>query len=472
MSFIQSVIQFFGFDRMVEAAGSTIDSDDYQWRRLTGDLERDLLPVTQQRMQKLAIHLWERNGLANRLIELPVAYMVGKGCRITCSDQGAQQVIDRHWKDGLNCWDLKLTKRARELALFGEQCWIAFRSGSGFVRFGYLDPALIEEVILDPDNIEQPIGIRTIADTSGRQRQYRVIVNVAEAAFGAAARAARDAMTDGECLFFRVNDLAAGGRGRSDLLPLMDWLDAYDEFLYGELDRADHLRNYVWDVTIKGATPEEVEARAKKIGAPAPNSVRVHNDSEEWQAVSPNLASYEAAAGARLFRNHILGSRSLPPTWFADGEDANRANSQSMAESTERVLETRQAYLGYMLVETMRYVLRSAWGVLDRDPSAEQREVLDSVRVEWPALTARDTTRYATAFQQAVVAGAQAIGDNLLTRRTVVALLASLAAQIGVEVDVDTELAAALRQRAEGGDDPGQFEPADLDTTPDEPLEA
>jgi hypothetical protein len=472
MSFIRSVFAFLGFDRMVEAAGATVDSDDHQWRRLTGDLERDLLPVTQQRMQKLALHLWERNGLANRLIELPVAYMVGKGCRITCADQEAQQLIDRHWKDGLNCWDLKLTKRARELALFGEQCWIAFRAASGFVRFGYLDPALIDRVILDPDNVEQPIGIQTIADAAGRQRRYRVIVNVPEAAFGPAAQDERQKMTDGECLFFRVNDLAAGGRGRSDLLPLMDWLDAYDEFLYGELDRADHLRNYVWDVTIKGATAEEVATRAKQIAAPAPNSVRVHNDSEEWQAVSPNLASYEAAAGARLFRNHILGSRSLPPTWFADGEDANRANSQSMAESTERVLETRQAYLGYMLVETMRYVLRSAWGVLERDPSAEQREVLDSVRVEWPALTARDTTRYASAFQQAVAAGAQAIADNLLTRKTVVALLASLAAQIGVEVDVDQELDAVLKQRAEAGDDPGQFEPAELDTPPDEPLDA
>lgn len=464
MGFLATISSMLGFGRMVEAAGASVDADDESWRRLSTDAQRDLAPVTQARMQKLAMYLWERNGLANRLVELPIAYMLGKGCRAVADDPDAQEIINRHWKDGLNCWDLKLPKRARELSLFGEQCWPVFRNpATGFVRFGYLDPALIDEVIADPDNIEQPIGVRTVADAAGNKRTFRVIVNVREQAFGRAARAMRAQMVDGECFFSRVNDLSAGLRGRSDLLPLCDWLDAYDEFLYGELDRADHLRNYVWDVTLKGASPDDVKARAKDIAAPQPNSVRVHNDAETWAAVSPNLATYEAAAGARLFRNHILGSRTLPPTWFADGEDANKSNSQGMAEPTERVLESRQTYLGFIIAETMRYVLRSAWGALDRDPTAEQQQILDSVRVEWPALTAKDTTKYATAFQQTVAAGVQAINEGLFTRETVVALLASLAAQLGVEVDVEEELKQAQQQKSDDGDDPDRFEPAVVD---------
>ncbi len=465
MGLLQSIGRVFGFGRMVEAAGQSIDADDDQWRRLSGDANRDLAPMTQERMQALAVYLWERNGLANRLIELPIAYMLGKGCRVVVDDEDAQAVLNRHWNDGLNCWDLKLQKRARELGLFGEQCWPIFRNAvSGFVRFGYLDPSLIDGVVSDPDNIEQPIGIRTKADEQGNKKTYRVVVNVRETAFGRAAQAMRAQMVDGECLYFRVNDLSAGKRGRSDLLPLCDWLDAYDEFLYGELDRSDHLRNYVWDVTLKGADAATVIQRAKEIQAPAPNSVRVHNDSETWAAVSPNLATYEAAAGARLFRNHILGSRTLPPTWFADGEDANKSNSQGMAEPTERVLESRQTYLGYAIAETMRYVLRSAWNALDRDVTEDEQAILDTVRVDWPSLTAKDTTKYSSAFQQTVAAGAQAIAEGLLTRETVVALLASLASQLGVEIDADAELAAALDERSKEGGDPSQFEPAVLDT--------
>lgn len=465
MGVLSSIVGWmFGSGRFVESAGETIDADDDQWRRLSGDANRDLAPMTQSRMQKLAVHLWERNGLANRLVELPIAYILGKSCRVVVDDADAQKLLTRHWNDGLNRWDLKLPKRARELSIFGEQCWIAFRNPmSGFVRFGYLDPSLIDDVVTDPDNIEQPIGVRTVADQAGNKKTYRTLVNVSEAAFGRKARSMRAQMVDGDCFYFSVNDLSAGRRGRSDLLPLIDWLDAYDEFLYGELDRADHLRNYVWDVTLKGADDAAVKKRAREIQAPGPNSVRVHNDAESWDAVSPALSAYEAAAGSRLFRNHILGARSIPPTWYADGEDANKANSQSMAEPTERVLEQRQGYLGYILAETMRFVLRSAWHALDREVTDDEQRILDSVRVDWPPLTAKDTTRYASAFASVVSAGVQAINEGLFSRETVVAMLASLAAQLGVEVDVEAELEEAQRQHSTGGGDPAQYATAVID---------
>lgn len=453
--------------RVVEAAGTTIDDDEDQWRPLSGDSRRDLQPMTQSRMQQLAVYLWERNGLANRLIELPVAYITGKGCSVTVDDPAALLVLKRHWADGLNCWDIKLPKRCRELALFGEQCWIAFRNpATGFVRWGYLDPSRIDGPVTDPDNVEQVIGVRTVPDERGNRRTFRTIVNVRETAFGRQARAMRAQMVDGECLYFRVNDLSAGKRGRSDLLPLCDWLDAYEEFLYGELDRTDHLRNYVWDVTLKGADETQVAKRAKEISAPAPNSVRVHNDSEVWKAESPQLNAYEAAAGGRMFRNHILGSRTLPPTWFADGEDANKSNSQGMAEPTERVLEARQTFVGHCIVEAMRYVLRSAWFALDRDVTEEEQRILDSVSVNWPALTAKDTSKYAAALQQVISAAAQALDAQLLSRETAVALIASLAEQLGVEIDAEAELEAALEDGATRGLDERGPVPPVLDPDP------
>lgn len=56
-----------------EAAGVTVDPDEDQWRRLSGRSERDLRAMTQHRMQKTAVWLWEANPVANRLIELPIA---------------------------------------------------------------------------------------------------------------------------------------------------------------------------------------------------------------------------------------------------------------------------------------------------------------------------------------------------------------------------------------------------------------
>jgi hypothetical protein len=427
---------------MREAAGVTVDADDDQWRRLSGDSHRDLSQMSQDRMQKMAVYLWERNALANRLIELPLAYLLAKGVRIETNDADAQKALDRHWNDGLNAWDIKLPKKLRELALFGEQCWPVFVRPNGVVRVGYLDPVLIATVVTDPDNAEQPIGVVTKKDIRGKARRYKVIVNVAETEFTQRTQEIRATFDTGSCFFFKVNDLCASSRGRSDILANMDWLDAYDEFLFGELDRAQFLRAFIWDVMLKGATEEEVKARAKTITAPAPGSVRVHNDAEEWTAETPSLQAADSGAAARVFRNHILGGQTLPPTWYADGEDANKANSNSMAEPTEKVLEMRQRFVGYMLLEVARFVLRVGWEALEREPTEAQQTILDELSIEWPEMTTKDTTKYASALTQCVTAAVAAVTAKFITRATAIRLVQAMASQLGVEFDADAEYQA------------------------------
>ena len=440
-------------DRMVEAAGATVDEDDDSWRRLTGDGRRDLSPITQDRMQRLAHYQWETNLLANRLIELPVAYLLAGGVRLTIQDdEDAQDALNAHWDDGLNAWDLKLTKRVRELALFGEQCFPVFRNElTKFVRLGYLDPALIETVVTDPDNREQPIGIVTKKNRKGVATRYRIIVNVPEEAFTQRTREIRATFTDGDCFYYRVNDLSSATRGRSDLLAQIDWLDAYDQYLYGELDRAAFLRAFMWDVTLKGASEAEVIERAKKITTPKPGSARVHNDSEVWSALAPSLQAADAAVGARLFRNHILGGATQPEHWFGGGGDVNRSTGESMSEPTEKMLAMRQKVVGYMLTDIGRYVVRSHWDALDRELKPEEAKILGTLTAAWPEMTSKDITKYAAAVVQVATAAAALIAEGLITRETALRLVQALAQRLGVEIDVEGELDAAQKELAESG---------------------
>jgi hypothetical protein len=430
-----------------EAAGVSVEEEEEGWRRLTGDGARDLAPMTHERMQKLAHYLWQTNLVANRLIELPLAYLLAKGVSWSVDDDDAQAALDRHWKDGLNAWDIKLPKRVRELSMFGEQCWPVFRNqATGGVRLGYLDPAKIATVVTDPENQEQPIGIVTKKDRKGRARRYRIIVNVPESAFDERTQQIRSTFADGDCFYFRINELSSATRGVSDLLAQMDWLDAYDQFLFGEVDRAAAVRAFVWDVTLSGATPAEVEARAKKITAPRPNSVRVHNEGETWKAEAPALNAYDAASAARLIRNHILGGATVPEHWYGGAEDVNKSTGSSMTEPTEKMLEMRRTLLGYMLEQVGQYVVRSHWGALDRELNASEADVLGSLVVEWPEMTAKDTTKYAAALQQTVAAIVQLIADSLLTRETALRVIAALVENFGVSIDVEAELSAALAE--------------------------
>jgi hypothetical protein len=443
-----------------EAVGVTVDNDDDQWRRLTGDVDRDLSPMTQKRMRDMALYLWEANLLANRLIELPVAYLLAEGVQLTVKDEENQKVLDRFWKDPINEMDLKLPQKVRELALYGEQCYPTFvNEMNGHVRLGYLDPALIETVVTDPDNRSQVIGIVTVKDKKGMARRYRTIINGPEDVFSARTQEIRQTFSDGEAFYFTINDLSNGRRGRSDLLAQIDWLDGYEQFLFGELDRASFMRAFLWDVTLTGATPEEVAKRSKEIYPPAPGSVRVHNDAEIWAAVTPSLNAQDSSENARLFRNHVLGGATVPEHWYGGGGDVNRATGESMGEPTFKVLSMRQRVIKHILESIGRYVLRQkamAYGEGDPDFAAPAW----SVTAIFPEMVAKDTAKYAAALQQVVMAAAAAVERHLMTAQTAVRLIGLVAGRLGVEIDAAAELRAAREEQS------AQAE-ADVFTEPD-----
>jgi hypothetical protein len=424
-----------------EAAGMTID-EDAGWTRLGADRKRDLSPISQRRMQELAAHQWEANRIANRLIELPTAFLLGEGVKLEADDPEAQKRLDRFWSDPLNRMDLNLEKHVRELALFGEQLWpVSVHPYTGFVRLKKLDPSDIEKVILDPDNVAAVIGVQT-RNRGGKRKLFRVIYNAAdEDLFSPPAQKLRAAMTDGDCFYYRINDLSSGARGRSDLLSAIDYADVYDQLLFGEAEGSVIKRAVLWDVTVKNATQEEVEERARNISAPEPNSIRVHNDNEEWQVLTPDLKSSDADTISRLIRNHILGGATVPEHWFGGGGDVNLATASSMGEPTYKVFSQRQRLLKAILEDVARYVLRQYALSLGIPEIAETDEW--QPRALFPELTARDVAKYAAALQQVTVSCAQAVTAGVMSEDTAVRLIALVAGLLGLEIDPAEELTAA-----------------------------
>lgn len=443
MGFLDTIKEFFTVRE--SAAGQTIDDDEEGWRRLTGDTDRDLAPITLRRSREVSAWLWQANVMANRIIELPLAYLLADGVKLEVNDEEAQAMLNRFWNDPINSMDLKLEKKVRELALFGEQCYPAFvNEHTGHVRLGYLDPALIETVVVDPDNPEQQIGIVTVKDRKGGARRYRVIVNgEEEELFSERTRKIRDTFTDGDAFYFNINSLSSGARGRPDLLASADWLDAYDDFLFGEVDRNRYLRAFVWDVTLKGSNPDDVAKRAREIAAPAPNSVRVHNDSEIWAAVTPDIKSGDTSESARLLRNHVLGGATLPEHWYGGGGDVNRSTGESMGDPAFKMMSMRQRTMKYMLEQIARFAIRQ-WAIKNQlSLDLGDGDFLPSA--VFPEMIARDTTRYAAALQQVVVAAAMAVERGFISRKLALRMIAAVASQLGVEIDVDEALDEATK---------------------------
>lgn len=439
---------------MREAAGAQGNDDETGWRRLGGDglssmNDRDLQPMQQDRMQKLAEYLWQSNLLANRLVELPLAYLLAEGVTLQCVDEEHQKLLNAFWADPINNWPMKLESRVRALGLMGEQCYIAsVREGDGFVRLGYLDPRQIATVVNDPVNPEQPIGVVTKRDNRGRQHKYRVMVlgEDGELFSEATARIRAEDFTDGVVLLYQLNKFPNGSRGRSDLLGQMDWLDAYDSFLFSELDRIDYLRRFVWDVTLQGADDATVKKFEKEFAPPAPNSTFVHNDSVKLEAKSPSLQAADTSASSRLLRNHVLGGATVPEHWYGGGGDVNRAAASEMGEPTFKVYSMRQGYLKRMLEEIGRFVLwAKAQAAGEKVDWAEDKWQVTAV---FPELLNRDVTKFASAMQALVTAVIQMIDAGLMTEETALKIVADVAQRFGQDFDAKTELVAARKEAA------------------------
>lgn len=436
--------------RVVEAAGSNSTEDDSDWRRLSGDNSRDLSPLAQGRMRDTAFYLWQANVLANRLIEIPLAYLLGEGVTLkpTGEDQQEQraQVLTDFWKHPINQLDITLERKLRELGLFGELALPAFVNPvDGTVQLGYLDPQHIETVVYHSDNPALPIGIVTVADKKGVKRRYRTVFNGPESLMTAGTQAARESFTDGDIFYFAVNQLAGDRRGRSDLSAVADWADAYDQFLFNELDRANLMRAFFWDVECAGSTEEQLREKAKKVKAPKPGSVRLHNESEKWTPQSPTLNAADSGEAARLFRNHALGAQTMPEHWFGGGGDVNRATGDSMSEPTFKAYSMRQRAVKHLLEAIGTFVLRQHYQARERG-ELDWNDPRTACEAAFPELTARDTTKYAAALAQVVTGCAMAIDKGVMTEETAVALIAAIAGRLGVEVDAANELADARRQ--------------------------
>jgi len=253
----------------------------------------------------------------------------------------------------------------------------------------------------------------------------------------------------------------------SDLLPLADWIDAYEKLLYGEVERAGFLRSFLWDVTLKDASQEDVDARARAISPPRPGSVRIHNESEEWRAVTPDLKSEDTTALGRFFRNHILGGAGMPEHWYGGGGDVNRATAAEMGDPTFKSLAMRQTFIKHMLEHmALHQVLRRmdpTGATMDPSELAHDRVPV----VEFPEMVTRDATAYASALQQVVVAGALALDRGLLDETSVVSLITLVASGLGADIDPVAALEGARADVARRAEADGFTEPDEDDVADD-----
>lgn len=450
---------------------------------------RDVPDYDHRRAMKLAYNLADINPLARRIGNIYKAFVVGSGVTYTVAAQERADELtkwlDRFWAD--NHLKTRLPARVKALSTTGEQCWSVAVDGAGQVRLGYVDPETIEGVIANPLNAEEDVAVVLgVKDKEGKAIVLKVIREEDDPNSAAYARRVAAAKGEtytlpsgiagttetgayaGSCFFWRVNAPPNARRGRPDTLAAIDYIDAYDQILMNDVDRTDLQKRFTWDVTLSGADAQAIKARAKELAAPPkPGTVNVHNDSEIWAAITPDLRMQDAQAGADLLLSYIATGTDMPKLWLNGTMDTNRATASEMPEATYMALEERQTFVQGMLAEVLCFVL-------DQAELAGQIERRDGLRpepwpvsVDMPELVRKDLNPAAAALGAVVTAVTAAkeahIIDCVVAQQAVVMALGNF----GLEVDiaemqkrVETEEAEAEVKQAEMmapyRDQPGQ----------------
>lgn len=391
---------------------------------------RELNPLQQQRSIELAFLLYESNPLGKAIVETVRDFVLGDSAKVTSDDpdesrrEDQNQIIDQFWNDYVNNFNVKLPNKVMELGLFGEQCYtVEVNPKDGHVRLGYIDPAAIQKVLVDPLNVERQLAVITyVRDAQGTSEEmwYKIICpdenpnskwfgrldalegivpglpsvsldsEGEETSVGGDSRVTwrntdgklQSHIASGSCFYFTVNRVSNATRGRTDLLSLIDWVDAFDQLLFNEMDRGLFLKAFIWDVKLEGYNDNQIEAYKKANPQPRPGAVRYHNERVEWDAVTPDLKAADSAYLADLILSYIATGARLPKTWLNGMMDVNKATAQELGTPALARLSLRQEYIKYMILQVITLVLDEAerHGII-----AKRKKVRGQLRpAAWP----------------------------------------------------------------------------------------
>lgn len=419
------------------------DEDAYNWRRLTTS-ERDLPTATQMRMIKIAHYLWVANPAARAIIETILDFCLGGGIQVTARSSEVQEVLDEFWAE--NHLDTRLEAKVRDLCLFGELLIpVRVNKGSGQVRLGNISPERIKAVTLDYFDEETPVEVTLSTSALGEEKKIKVIQNDEDASSSTYNHRV------GDTFYFTVNRCGSMTRGMSDLLHVADWLDAQDKFLFTMLENWALQASFVWDVTLENAQPPDIETFLKANRKVTPGSVRAHNETVKWSAVSPDLDMADASSAFRLLKSMVLWGTQIPETWTGVGEFANRSSAENLGDPAIKRLSRRQKYVIAIIKEILDFVVDQAILAKRIKPptNIEKRQEYLSYKILVPEMNAKDTSRIAAAFAQIITGLREARNEGWITDITATQTIANLITGFGVSIDAEKEAQEAGENKSE-----------------------
>jgi len=289
-----------------------------------------------------AVAACDSNPLAARLVQMTTEFVVGGGVRL----EGAAWA-QRFWRDPRNNLDQRVYRWCAELCRAGELFLVLSANPATGMQYVREVPASrIDAIDTDLDDAELEL-------------RYHQLTDDPEGRWWPSADLALQAPQ--VMLHYAINRPVGAIRGRSDLAPILPWLERYDMWLEDRVRINRYKGAYYWVVHVENALPGQIEAkRAQYSRIPRPGSLIVTDGHERWEAVQPHIEAGDVSADGRAIRMMIAAGAGVPLHYLAEGEGTNRATAREMGTATLRRFRHRQYVFAWMLEDLLRVAGRRA----------------------------------------------------------------------------------------------------------------
>jgi hypothetical protein len=376
-----------------------------------------------------------------------------------------------------------------ELSLYGEQ-FIRFfvNPYDGHVKIAQIDPSMIDQIETDPENIERVVRVHrrpqgpgqnvwssnfgsvsatglsaTGSPTAGASKRADARLRAPAASsydastpssgsggFGADTTAGEWLECPSECMQFAINKVSNAKRGKSDLATLLPWLRRYKDWLTDRVRINKYKGAFLWTIKLTGADRKTIDRKRMEYSYPPdPGSIVVHNESEEWSAVQPNISADDVEADGRAIKMMIAMGAGLPEHYLSEGGHVNYATAAEMGLPTFRKFQRRQDEVVLMIRAIVDRVLDEAVKAGTLPAGTDRR-----YDVNVPELVPDDNTTLATAASTMANALALARDRGWISDETAMKLLFGFA---NVPVDVEEERARIAHESSQKSVASSQF---------------
>lgn len=270
---------------------------------------------TRERVLSNCHAAYQRNPLANAIVQYTADFVVGDGFNLTCKNKDVEAALLAFIDNPDNAIREYERQAVIDLQVDGELALRFFGTG--------------QDMVSVPQRPWELHWIRTEPGFFRRAQLYHFQreTHTGDDPTGAVETVTEDVPAD-EIHFVAINRHSYELRGRPELYRLLPWLRADKEY-HEEGARQHKWRNAIyWHVKVAGASAAVLAAvRSLWAKPPAPGSAYVSSDKQELIAVNnPAQGGGESGIGRSIRLMNILGAR-LPEYFFADGENANLASA-------------------------------------------------------------------------------------------------------------------------------------------------